>query len=326
MVESTAVMAFCSQVAQAAGYHPIGTAPTFHTHLALECPLPWEREVTDSATFPTEVGDVITHATEDGIEHRITGLMPDPEYMQAGLTRLFSYAHTDDQSPIYAKREYLVPPARLSALVEALLYDKGLQEFDAYEQATGHIRELFVCNHGSRDRCCATFGFPIYRELREVYARAQPDALRVWRCSHLGGHRMAPTLLDFPEGRYYAYVTTESLPNLIGREGSFAALESQYRGWSKLSPLEQAAEHAVLLVEDWPWTTYGVKSAIEVANADDGASTVTLTYTAPDSTARGTYQVKVREAPERTLSFPSSCGKEDEPQPQFVVEGIEKLP
>ena len=37
---------------------------------------------------------------------------------------------------------------------------------------TGRVRELFVCNHGSRDRCCATFGFEIYRELREVYARA----------------------------------------------------------------------------------------------------------------------------------------------------------
>jgi len=326
MVESTASVAFCSRVAQAAGFHPIGTAPTYHTHIVVECDVPWAREVTESATFPTEVITVIERAAKDGIEPRVTGVMPDPEYSQAGLTRLFFFAHTDDQSPTYEKREYLVPPAQLAAIVEAVLYRKGIQEFDAYEQATGHIRELLVCNHGSRDRCCATFGFAIYRELREVYARAQPESLRVWRCSHLGGHRMAPTLLDFPEGRYYAYVTAESLPNLIGRKGSFAALESQYRGWSRLSPLEQAAEHAVLLAEDWPWTTYHVKSDVAVSNADDGASTVTLTYAAPDATLRGSYRVRVREAPERTLTFPSSCGKEDEPQPQFVVEGVEKLP
>lgn len=322
---STAVTPFCSRVAQAAGFHPIGTAPTYLTHIALECEVPWAREVTESGTFPAEVRQAVERAAADGPEPRVTGLMPDPEYTQAGLTRLFYYAHTDDQSPIYEKREYLVPPARLSELVEALLFNNGIQEFDAYEQATGHIRELLVCNHGSRDRCCATFGFAIYRELREVYARSQPESLRVWRCSHLGGHRMAPTLLDFPEGRYYAYATAESLPNLISREGSFGAMASQYRGWSRLSPLEQAAEHAVLLVEDWPWTTYRVKSDVAVAAEDDGTSTVTLSFATTDSTTRGTYRVKVREAPERSLTFPSSCGKEDEPQPQFMVEDIEKL-
>ena len=135
---------------------------------------------------------------------------------------------------------------------------------------------------------------------------------------------MAPTLLDFPEGRYYAYLTAESLPILIAREGSFAALDRQYRGWSRLSPLEQAAEHAVLLAEDWPWTTYRVKSEVSGVDSDEGRATVTLTYAAPDSSRAGSYQVEVREAAEQTLTFPSSCGKEDEPQPQYVVERIEK--
>lgn len=322
---STAVTAFCSRVARASGFQPIGTAPTYLAHLVVECEVPWAREVTDSATFPTGVGEVVERAAADGMEPRITGLMPDPEYAQAGLTRLFYYAHTDGESPTYAKREFLVPPARLPELAAALLYDDDTRRFGAYEQATGHIRELLVCNHGSRDRCCATFGFEIYRELREVYARSQPDALRVWRCSHLGGHRMAPTLLDFPEGRYYAYVTAASLPNLIAREGSFAELDSQYRGWSRLSPLEQAAEHAVLQTEDWPWTTYRVQSDVEASGADDGSVSVTLSYTAPGSSRAGAYRVTVREAAERLLTFPSSCGKEDEPQPQFVVERVEKL-
>ena len=322
---TTAETAFCSRVAQAAGFHPIGTAPTYDTHIVVECDLPWEREVTDSATFPPGVREVVERAAADGLEPRVIGLVPDPEYSQAGLTRLFFFAHTDEQSPTYTKREYLVPPARLAELVEALIYNDEVEQFDAYEQATGRIRELLVCNHGSRDRCCATFGFGIYRELREVYARAEPESLRVWRCSHLGGHRMAPTLLDLPEGRYYAYVTAATLPNLIARDGSFADLERQYRGWSRLSPLEQAAEHAVLLAEDWPWTDYRVKSDVTVAAEDDGVSTVTLTYAASDSPIRGSYRVEVREAPERMLTFPSSCGKEDEPQPQFVVERVEKL-
>ena len=68
-----------------------------------------------------------------------------------------------------------------------------------------------------------------------------------------------------------------------------------------------------------------MKSDVTAVAEDDGASTVTITYAASDSSIRGSYQVKVREAPERMLTFPSSCGKEDEPQPQYVVEGVEKL-
>ena len=314
---------FCSRAAQDAGFHPIGSAPTYGTHLAIECPLPWEREITDSATFPAAVRDALARAARDGIEPRVTGLVPDEEYSHAGRTRVFYFAHTAD-SPTYAKREYLAPHAQLPSLIESLLYAPDDEErCGAYAQDTGHIRELFVCNHGSRDRCCATFGFSIYQELRQVYAH--PHALRVWRCSHLGGHRMAPTLLDLPEGRYYAYITSDSLPNLIARQGSFAALARQYRGWGRLTPLEQTAEHAALLAEDWPWTARRVRSEVTPTGEDGGAVTVTLTYTASDSSPAGAYQVTVREAPERLLRFPSSCGKEDEPQPQFVVERVEKL-
>ena len=116
MVVSETNTAFCSRVAQAAGFHPIGTAPTYLTHLVIECEVPWAREVTDSATFPTDVREVIERAARDGIEPRVTGIIPDPAYSQVGLTRLISYAHGDGQSPTYAKREYLVPPERLAEL------------------------------------------------------------------------------------------------------------------------------------------------------------------------------------------------------------------
>ena len=72
-MKSTTVTPFCSRVARAAGFQPIGTAPTYRAHLVLECALPWEREVTDSATFPAEVAKVLARAADEGIEPRITG-------------------------------------------------------------------------------------------------------------------------------------------------------------------------------------------------------------------------------------------------------------
>ena len=319
-------MPFCSRVAQESGFHPVGSAPTYVTHLVVECPLPWEREVAESGTFPAGVAALVERAAQAGFEPRITGIMPDPEYSQPGLVRVFYYAHTDGRSPTYTKREFLVPPADLPALVEALLFAPDeVQAFAAWEQDTAGIRELLVCNHGSRDRCCATFGFQIYRELRETYARAQPESFRVWRCSHLGGHRMSPTLIDFPTGRYYAYVAADDLPGLVKREGPFAAFDRRYRGWGRLSPLEQAAEHAVLLAEGWRWTRYQVESAVTTSGAANGAVAVQFSYADTVSDRNGAYRVLVREAPERMLHFPSSCGKEVEPQPQFAVERVEKL-
>ena len=103
---------------------------------------------------------MLARAADEGIEPRITGIMPDAEHSQPGLTRVFSYAHADRQSPVYEKQEYLVPPEQLAALVQALLYTPNdMQVFASYRQPSNQVRELLVCNHGSRDRCCATFGF-----------------------------------------------------------------------------------------------------------------------------------------------------------------------
>ncbi|MBV9923283.1 MAG: hypothetical protein JOY78_20875 [Pseudonocardia sp.] len=51
---------------------------------------------------------------------------------------------------------------------------------------------LLVCTHGRRDRCCALDGRALVRALVEA---GEPD---VWECSHLSGHRFAPTALVLP--------------------------------------------------------------------------------------------------------------------------------
>ena len=56
---------------------------------------------------------------------------------------------------------------------------------------------FFVCTHGTRDACCARGGMPLYSALEHV------APTRTWQCSHLGGHRMAPTMLVLPHGVVY---------------------------------------------------------------------------------------------------------------------------
>lgn len=56
---------------------------------------------------------------------------------------------------------------------------------------------LLVCTHGRRDRCCAVDGRALARAVAAV------GGVDVWECTHLGGHRFAPTALVLPTGYVY---------------------------------------------------------------------------------------------------------------------------
>lgn len=68
---------------------------------------------------------------------------------------------------------------------------------------------LLVCTHGARDRCCALLGMPLVRAL----AAEAPG--RVWRSSHQGGHRFAPTVIVLPWGLQYGRVPVAHAAELV---------------------------------------------------------------------------------------------------------------
>jgi hypothetical protein len=99
---------------------------------------------------------------------------------------------------------------------------------------------FLVCTHGKHDRCCATYGRPLYDAVRE-----QVDEGWVWQSTHVGGDRFAGNLVALPDGVYYGRVEPA---------GAWALLESAlageihlplYRGRSCHSFPVQAAEQAV---------------------------------------------------------------------------------
>lgn len=98
---------------------------------------------------------------------------------------------------------------------------------------------LLVCTHGRRDRCCAVDG----RALAvAVAATGEPD---VWECSHLGGHRFAPTALVLPTG--YLYGRLDPASAVAARKAAaLGEVETGLgRGRSTWLPAGQVAELAV---------------------------------------------------------------------------------
>jgi hypothetical protein len=114
----------------------------------------------------------------------------------------------------------------------------------------GDLAALYlVCTHGTRDRCCAKWGMPVFDALRRL------DPERVWQCSHLGGHKFAPTFLALPSGLVWGRVELDELAPLHTnlRAGRLGCL-SKLRGRCCHSPFVQAAECLLrereLLLED----------------------------------------------------------------------------
>ncbi len=77
-------------------------------------------------------------------------------------------------------------------------------------------RHLYVCTHGSRDCRCGTTGHAVFTILRSLVSSPKPGDsspyFTVREISHIGGHKYAANVLDFPSGDVYGSVSTADSP------------------------------------------------------------------------------------------------------------------
>ncbi|PSF35025.1 sucrase ferredoxin [Aphanothece hegewaldii CCALA 016] len=256
---------FCSEVSKNNGEDPIGTAGTYEHWLILELKQPWSPMIwVDDPRVKSLVDLMKKLILWRGFNIRVLAIAPDPEYSITGYARLFYYRRPSRFFSEFNKQEFLVPESNLISLATALLKNntKVLNNFEQYRQDTNHIRDILVCTHANVDVACGRFGYPIYKQLRSKYAAHSNGQLRVWRCSHFGGHQFAPTFIDLPQGHYWGHVEPEILDLIIHRTGSVSDLGRFYRGWSGLKPLEQIVEREIWIKEGWDWLKYAKSGRI----------------------------------------------------------------
>lgn len=157
------------------------------------------------------------------------------------------------------------------------------------EPTTGPL--LLVCANGRRDACCAVAG----RALAAVLARSHPT--QVWECSHLGGHRFAPTALALPTGYCYGRLTATDARALLRAPVDGPVALAGCRGRTTWAPAAQAAE----LIARAGRPELG-PDAVTVTAAGDGRFRV-----AADDGTTWTIAVEQRAA---TPARPVRCGDE----------------
>ena len=295
---------FCSVVSKTNGEDPIASVGTFDHWLLVEMAQPWSPQIGQHSTLQPVIEMLTALRQEHGIKVRPLLIAPDREYSYPHATRVLYYQRPARLFAKFQKQEFLLPEEQIYPLAKALLKQpEELQYFEQYQQQTSHIRELMVCTHANHDAACGRFGYPIYKKLRSQYAANSQGQLRVWRVSHFGGHRFAPTLVDFPEGRYWGHLEPEMLDLLVQRNGSVLGLRQFYRGWTGLTKWEQIAEREIWMQQGWDWIDY--YKAGQVLGIDEQEETwaeVRIDFTTPDGSKSGGYEARVEVSGEVTTA------------------------
>jgi hypothetical protein len=295
----------CSRVARANQYLPGGTAAAAAAFVMVETPLPWPHDVGSHPLLEPLAPVLKAHAA------RLQAIVP-VDGSDADRTRIVVQRRPQGRFRTFERIERAVPTARLTEEVEALLTA-------AVPADEAPATDVLVCTHGSRDVCCGADGMRLYTEL----VRAGLPNVRVWRTSHTGGHRFAPTAVTFPDGRAWAWLDVELLRGITERSLSAAEAAVHDRGCVAFDdPFVQAADGAVLGAAGWSWLDRARSATVE---GSDGVRQVTLTGEAPDGS---TVSYRAEVAVSRVLPVPD-CGRPLEEarksSPELEIRGLLQL-
>jgi hypothetical protein len=321
---------FCSVISKANGEDPIGSATPCDQWLILEMPQPWTMEFLQNDPIVTAILQRVQALGAEGIRVRPMLIAPDKGYAKSGNRRILHYQKPAGPFATYQKQEFLVPEDQVLPLAIALLTPSAeLDTFEPYRQQTQHLRDIFVCTHGNVDLACSRFGFPIYQQLRSPHPPIHPSTpLRVWRCSHFGGHRFAPTLIDLPTGQVWGHLEAEMLPALINRQGNVNELRRFYRGWSGLAKFEQIVEREIWMQRGWGWLGYAkAGETVEIADDSNGPdwADIHIHFAVPNGSETGTYAARAEVCGKVHTQSKSGTDAPDMTQKQYLVHDLRLL-
>jgi hypothetical protein len=247
----------CSDRSRYVQEDPIGTATPIETYVLLESSLPWANAAWETPSLPTALRETIAH-----IQAQYPGtrcLLINQNQTRFRQYRSLIVYQRQSQALVSQFNRYEFVIERPEEAIGIL------QNFFAKRFSTRFItrptQDVLICTHGSHDQCCARHGNPFYVQAQRMVQSLSLD-VQVWRCSHFGGHRFAPTAITLPDGRVYARLDSFSLKSILTRSGSLDSINAIYRGSSLLPNELQGLERSLLLRFGWAWMAAGLRATV----------------------------------------------------------------
>lgn len=301
----------CADVSRDSGAQVHGSAHRWDTCVAFEATVQeWEqfRDPQRMSAAQRQAMQVLGDwVGSSGLGYGLLMFAPrDLTTFDARQRRVRVYTRPPGPLGSFQRQDFCADEEALWALFSEHVAGVGHSAAEPLPHAAGS--DWHLCTHGRVDSACGKYGAALFQTLRREEAR-------LWRTSHFGGHRFAPTLLEMPAGRYWAYLTPELTRQLARREGDWRALAECYRGCAGFEPAAQYADAAAFREAGWWWLD--ARREAEVLREDASGFEVELRYwTSLASAEPG--RVRVQGERTETLQLPASSHAPDlYPEPQY---------
>ena len=215
---------YCSDLSRGVAEKTYGTASRGDLWLLVEYPYAWSPKALQESSLAHVVKSYLQNFLQNNSRARL--LFIKQGRLREGVR--FFVVRSREENPSIARFEL----ERYEQLLEinplsptgAKITDKPL---------------YLVCTHGRRDKCCAKFGYPLYKSLKEQFGDS------VWQSSHVGGDRFAANLVCFPHGLFYAHVTEDVAARIAAEYEMGRLVIENYRGRTCYTYPVQAAEYFI---------------------------------------------------------------------------------
>ncbi|MGD1898828.1 MAG: sucrase ferredoxin [Phormidesmis sp.] len=314
---------FCAIASQQIGEDLIGTAGHYQTYVLIECPMPWAAKAFNSKCVPPTLRKYIKDikskqsvqvlAIDRGLRASAVSsdkmtLMVYERTVPSDVT--LSGSEPSIRKPINGYRGYEFQLDDLTQVADCL---EAYWQGDRIGQSITQ-QDILVCTHGMRDKCCARFGQPFFRDASRGAKRGELPNTRVWKVSHIGGHRFAPTAISMPDGRYYGRLTLAILKSVVTRSGPVSQTKAAYRGWGLLPVPLQVLEQQLLLKHGWSWFDHKVSYQILTDSAQEQCE-----QSAVKTLRELSVEICVLPAAKQSIGQPESRLKESKDAQQTIT-------
>lgn len=249
---------FCSNQSFLLKEELIGTALLNKVYVLIECRTPWSNEAFDSR----EISQRLSFIVENYRKSARFLLISNSKTKQTKHRQVLFYVRSSEHqfSNGFTLHKAECPDYdSVCEIIENYFLNQQLPPKDVSLKS----RNILICTHGSFDRCCGKYGKPFYMKSQEILHNINTDEkIQVWESSHFGGHRFAPTMIDFPDGRYYGRLTEDIFAAIINRSGDLNKTASSYRGWGILPKVAQVVEKQLLLDIGWQWFNASISGIV----------------------------------------------------------------
>ena len=293
---------FCADNSREQGEELIGTATNNQNYVLIECPQPWVSSAFDSKWVPENLNVLVKECKRAKLPIRFL-LIANNTSHKVDSTTLLIYEIDKGLGSGYSKREFKLENIEQAATtVKKWLKGKNSK----YEVETNITRDFLVCTHGSHDKCCARYGGKFHFHACNKITEMGLKNVRIWKSSHFGGHRFAPTMIDLPNGRYYGNLDSTSFQSILTRSGNIKDLIRVYRGWGFLPRPIQVLEKEMMLVHGWEWFDYKVEGKILQESSDGCTFQAKLTFEKPDEFLH-TFKAKLVKDDLKSMNLKAAC-------------------